>query len=51
MSGLKGAFVLLQDIWKERELLYKSNQDAQMWKRDASSLEAWLVEREGMFGV
>jgi hypothetical protein len=41
---------MLRDVWQDRKALYDENLDAQMWKRDASVLEAWLLEREGILG-
>lgn len=39
---------LLKDIWKERLTLYEENLDLQQWKREATTLDSWLNEKENM---
>ncbi|GFT80923.1 spectrin beta chain, non-erythrocytic 5 [Nephila pilipes] len=43
---LKGAFSLLQSTWEKRQFIYEQNLDAQIFKKDAELLEAWLQSRE-----
>lgn len=50
MGELERALGRLKEVWEERRVLYLRNQDAQIWKRDATALESWLVEREAWLG-
>uniref|UniRef100_A0A914XIB6 Spectrin alpha chain n=1 Tax=Plectus sambesii TaxID=2011161 RepID=A0A914XIB6_9BILA len=50
VDNLLSAFGILREVWQDRKTLYDENLDAQMWKRDATVLEAWLLEREGLLG-
>ncbi|GIY06493.1 hypothetical protein CDAR_514752 [Caerostris darwini] len=43
---LKAAFSQLQTTWEKREVIYEQNLDAQVFKKDAELLEAWLQSRE-----
>ncbi|XP_054722410.1 spectrin beta chain, non-erythrocytic 5-like [Uloborus diversus] len=43
---LKGAYGQLQTTWEKRNVIYDQNLDAQIFKRDAELLEAWLQSRE-----
>ncbi|KRY52190.1 Spectrin beta chain, non-erythrocytic 5 [Trichinella britovi] len=46
VDQLDTAFNNLRLIFEERSSLYAMNLDAQIWKSDASSLEAWLNDRQ-----
>ncbi|XP_063909279.1 spectrin beta chain, non-erythrocytic 1 isoform X5 [Zophobas morio] len=38
---------LLNNVWEKRSILYDHNLDVQLFKREATTLETWLVVREG----
>ncbi|KRX16492.1 Spectrin beta chain, non-erythrocytic 5, partial [Trichinella nelsoni] len=46
VDQLDTAFNNLRLIFEDRSSLYAMNLDAQIWKSDASSLEAWLNDRQ-----
>ncbi|KAK2588759.1 hypothetical protein KPH14_001641 [Odynerus spinipes] len=39
---------ILVDTWEQRRLIYEQNLDTQLFKRDAETLENWIVSREPM---
>lgn len=39
---------LLINIWHQRSIIYDTNLDVQLFKREANILESWLVLREDM---
>ncbi|KAK9874725.1 hypothetical protein WA026_005540 [Henosepilachna vigintioctopunctata] len=43
---LKHRFTLLLDTWHNRKIIYEQNLDTQLFKREASILENWLIIRE-----
>ncbi|KAJ8972184.1 hypothetical protein NQ314_000314 [Rhamnusium bicolor] len=38
---------LLVNIWNKRNIIYEQNLDVQLFKREANTLENWLIVREG----
>lgn len=39
---------ILLDTWEQRKLIYEQNLDTQLFKREAETLENWIVSREPM---
>lgn len=39
---------LLDNTWRKRNLIYQQNLDLQLFKREAATLENWMVVREGV---
>lgn len=39
---------LLINIWDKRNIIYEQNLDVQLFKREANTLENWLIVREGI---
>lgn len=48
ISVLQHRQQLLKDTWEQRRHIYEQNLDTQMFKRDAETLENWIVSREPM---
>ncbi|XP_014213231.1 spectrin beta chain, non-erythrocytic 1 isoform X2 [Copidosoma floridanum] len=48
VSVLKQRSQTLEETWERRKLIYEQNLDTQTFKRDAETLENWLVSREPM---
>uniref|UniRef100_A0A183IDZ9 Calponin-homology (CH) domain-containing protein n=1 Tax=Soboliphyme baturini TaxID=241478 RepID=A0A183IDZ9_9BILA len=46
LDRLEESFRNLKLTWEQRADLYKTNLDVQLWKHDASAMDAWLSERE-----
>lgn len=38
---------LLDNTWRKRNLIYQQNLDLQLFKREANTLENWMIVREG----
>ncbi|XP_076250387.1 spectrin beta chain, non-erythrocytic 5 kst isoform X4 [Rhynchophorus ferrugineus] len=45
---LKQRMELLGNIWNQRDVIYDMNLDVQIFKRDATTLENWLILRESV---
>lgn len=45
---LKQRMELLGNIWSQRNIIYNMNLDVQIFKRDATTLENWLILRESV---
>ncbi|KAL3276987.1 hypothetical protein HHI36_012347 [Cryptolaemus montrouzieri] len=43
---LKHRFAILLETWQKRKTIYDQNLDAQLFKREATILENWLIMRE-----
>ena len=43
---LKLRFQLLEETWEKRSIIYDQNLDVQLFKREANTLENWIVVRE-----
>ncbi|XP_034944641.1 LOW QUALITY PROTEIN: spectrin beta chain, non-erythrocytic 5 [Chelonus insularis] len=39
---------VLMDTWEQRKLIYEQNLDTQIFKREAETLENWIISREPM---
>ncbi|KAK0173670.1 hypothetical protein PV328_006832 [Microctonus aethiopoides] len=39
---------ILTDTWEHRRIIYEQNLDTQMFKREAETLENWIISREPM---
>ncbi|XP_063994705.1 spectrin beta chain, non-erythrocytic 5 isoform X3 [Diachasmimorpha longicaudata] len=39
---------VLTDTWEQRKLIYEQNLDTQLFKREAETLENWIISREPM---
>lgn len=48
ISVLQQRQQILKDTWQQRRLIYEQNLDTQLFKRDAETLENWIVNREPM---
>ncbi|XP_011150755.1 spectrin alpha chain isoform X3 [Harpegnathos saltator] len=48
ISVLQQRQQILKDTWRQRRLIYEQNLDTQLFKRDAETLENWIVSREPM---
>jgi len=48
ISVLQQRQQILKDTWKKRRHIYEQNLDTQLFKRDAETLENWIVNREPM---
>ena len=48
VSVLKQRRQTLEETWQSRKLIYEQNLDTQAFKRDAETLENWLMSREPM---
>lgn len=48
ISVLEQRKQVLMDTWEQRKLIYEQNLDTQMFKREAETLENWIISREPM---
>ncbi|XP_043282558.1 spectrin beta chain, non-erythrocytic 5 isoform X2 [Venturia canescens] len=48
ISVLEQRKQVLNDTWEQRKLIYEQNLDTQMFKREAETLENWIISREPM---
>jgi len=48
ISVLQQRQQILKDTWQQRRHIYEQNLDTQLFKRDAETLENWIVNREPM---
>ncbi|XP_050460702.1 spectrin beta chain, non-erythrocytic 5 isoform X2 [Cataglyphis hispanica] len=48
ISVLQQRQQILKDTWQQRKFIYEQNLDTQLFKRDAETLENWIVNREPM---
>lgn len=48
ISVLQHRQQFLKDTWEQRRYIYEQNLDTQLFKRDAETLENWIVSREPM---
>jgi len=48
ISVLQQRQQILKDTWQQRRQIYEQNLDTQLFKRDAETLENWIINREPM---
>ncbi|XP_012530663.2 spectrin alpha chain isoform X3 [Monomorium pharaonis] len=48
ISVLQQRQQILKDTWQQRRHIYEQNLDTQLFKRDAETLENWIINREPM---
>lgn len=46
ITVLQQRMELLINIWSQRNIIYETNLDVQLFKREANTLESWLALRE-----
>ncbi|CAD5225498.1 unnamed protein product [Bursaphelenchus okinawaensis] len=51
IEQLEDGFRLLYEYWHSRQRIYDENQDVIKWLHNASLLEKWLAEREGLLVI
>ncbi|CAG9768666.1 unnamed protein product [Ceutorhynchus assimilis] len=48
ITVLQQRIELLINIWSQRNIIYETNLDVQLFKREANTLESWMVLREDL---
>ncbi|XP_066591797.1 spectrin beta chain, non-erythrocytic 5 isoform X2 [Prorops nasuta] len=48
ISVLQQRQQILNDTWEQRKIIYEQNLDTQLFKREAETLENWIISREPM---